>query len=790
MAFQYISDLICSELLYSVILIDEETDIVVFANPSAARLAGDELLHKKINEIFSDTDLPDDNLNVISRFSSVLIGSGIPVIVTAKKVECNNKKFIMYEFTDNSDSIVSSAFFCERMESEKTISYIYELFSKNDDLNMNIDIALEKIGKVISADRVYLFQSDPLRKTMSNTHEWCIKSEISQMDNLQNLPLSDFKWWIDKLEKNEPIAIDNVSDMDIDAVNERRTLEEQGIKSLLCLPLFVNKSIEGFIGVDFVYKFAQIDAANVDMLRIVSDIIGSFLERNRAFEYLKNNLSFLRTLIDTVPEPIFYKNLDNIINGCNEAFAEIIAGDDILNVEGKSISDIKVISDESVSAVFSDKEKELISKGAISPFEVSLVCSDGVKRDFFVYNSLFFSGDEVSGILLILLDITEKNKRGRELIRIEKELAESEKTFAIGQLASGVAHEFNNTLAVIKSTAQLIALEYADELPRDVVDSLKDIDASTSRGADIVKNLMILAKPSEDHKEILDMSQIITTVIKLLQTQLKNENVKVVRKFENTSPILVNRNQMHQVFLNLFINSRHALFKRENPQIVITISEKSGSVYILFRDNGIGISAKNLNKIFLPFFTTKGASSTDTYNIKGTGLGLSVTNSLVVSNGGAISVNSKEGEYTEFTLVFPAVKYDETQVELPVEPELKSDNHNLTKIAIIDDEEIISANIAELLKLSGFESIKRFSDSRYFIENFSKDDYDIIISDFSMPGMNGEELYKAVRLKDKSAGFILITGGDDSYIGNLGDMKVIRKPFDIKCLLNAVKEML
>lgn len=790
MAFQYISELICSELLYSVILTDAETGAVLFANPSAVRLAGSELLNKNVSEVFPYSDLPDDNLNAISRFSSVLNESAVPVIVTAKKVENENQKFIMYEFTDNSDNIVSSAFFCERMETEKTISYIYELFSKSDNLNENITSALEKIGKTVNADRVYLFMFAQPGISMSNTHEWCIRPELSQKANLQNLPLSDFKWWVDKLERNQPIVIDNVFNLGIDAANEKKVLEEQGIKSLICLPLLINKAVEGFIGADFVYKFIEIDNADIDVLRIVSDIIGNFLERSRAFEYLKNNLSFLRTLIDTVPEPIFYKNLDNVINGCNEAFAEIIAGDDILNVEGRNISEIKVLSDKFPSDVFKEKENVLLSDGVISPFEVTLTCADSIRRDFFVYNSLFYSGDAVSGILVILLDITEKNKRGKELLRIEKELAESEKTFAIGQLASGVAHEFNNTLAVIKSTAQLIGLEYMNELPDEVIESLKDIDASTSRGADIVKNLMILAKPGEDHKDILDISQIISTMIKLIQTQLKNENIKIIREFKDVSPVHVNRNQMHQVFLNLFINSRHALYKRENPQITVSIFEKDGIVYVAFKDNGIGISQVNLSKIFLPFFTTKGASSIDSYNIKGTGLGLSVTNSLVISNGGTISVRSKEGEFTEFTISFPAVKYEDSEEYEDNESEEESNNCSLVKTAIIDDEEIISDNIAELLKHSGFNCIERFSDPKYFIEKFSKDDYDIIISDFSMPGMNGEELYKAVRDKDKNVGFILITGGDDSYIGNIDDMKILRKPFDIRSLLEAVKEML
>jgi PAS domain S-box-containing protein len=348
-------------------------------------------------------------------------------------------------------------------------------------------------------------------------------------------------------------------------------------------------------------------------------------------QILRDNLKFQETIFDTIPNPIYYKDVKGIYQNCNNEFAEKIIGLPKSEILGKTLFDMDV--PEELAEKYHKKDFELINNPGKQIYEGKAKCSDGEFRTFIFYKStVYSSADKPIGIVGIMLDITEIKNMNQQLVNASA-------LTAVGQLATGVAHEFNNILTIISGKAQMAKLQ-----PDDLEEHLKTfqlIYEQTNRGKDIVSNLMLFAKPQEPKIQLNDLSYCIDNVIGLQKKQLALYNIEIIKDFNNLPLLYIDINQMQQVFLNLLINSIHALKPKGNGIIKITGKQKNNCIQISFYDTGIGIKDEHKNKIFNPFFTTKGAAAKDDLQIKGTGLGLSISHKIITNHEGKIYVNSK-----------------------------------------------------------------------------------------------------------------------------------------------------
>ena len=237
---------------------------------------------------------------------------------------------------------------------------------------------------------------------------------------------------------------------------------------------------------------------------------------------------------------------------------------------------------------------------------------------------------------------------------LQEQLIHSEKLSAVGQLSAGVAHEFNNILAVIRGNAELL-LSTA-KLNDNIKENLQTIDAQTKHGAEIVRNMMAFSKPKKSKQEYFFIQDIIEEVYVLQKTQLEFEQILFKKIYAKTEMIKADKSQMHQVFLNLFINAIHAIKPKGKGEIHISTKMIGHKVEIKFLDNGIGMDEQTKIKIFEPFFTTKGALAKDNLGIKGSGLGLSITYAIIKNLNGIISVKSELNKGTTFFITLPTVK--------------------------------------------------------------------------------------------------------------------------------------
>jgi hypothetical protein len=243
---------------------------------------------------------------------------------------------------------------------------------------------------------------------------------------------------------------------------------------------------------------------------------------------------------------------------------------------------------------------------------------------------------EIEGSLVAIEDVTER-------VGLEAQLQQSDKLSSIGLLAAGVAHEVNTPLAGISSYSQMLMQQIPDNDPRRQL--LEKIHRQTSRASSIVNNLLNFSRVTEARYAPVDLNRVIDDTIQLLEAQLRNTEIEVVRNYaDELPPAFGDGPKLQQVLMNLILNARDAM--PQGGRLEISTEADEDSVVIEVRDTGLGIAPEHLAKIYDPFFTTKQIG-------KGTGLGLAVSYGIVSDHGGHIDVESNLGEGTRFQITLP-----------------------------------------------------------------------------------------------------------------------------------------
>jgi len=259
------------------------------------------------------------------------------------------------------------------------------------------------------------------------------------------------------------------------------------------------------------------------------------------------------------------------------------------------------------------------------------------------------TGDEIGQLALAFNDMTGKlklhmeeiDKAHSEVLKTQKQLLQSEKMAAIGQLAAGLAHEIYNPLNVISGfTEVLIKQGQHTEAGKK---HLEEIYRETGRCQNLIAELLRFAKPKKSGRDLADLGVLLGETISLVQAQAKTQGIVVTTAIPESLPaVLADKDQMKQVFLNLLLNACQAMPSGGELHIKTYVS--AGSLAVDIKDTGIGIKAQDIQNIFNPFFTTKA---------EGTGLGLALSFAVMESHGGAINVKSEEGKGAVFTIILP-----------------------------------------------------------------------------------------------------------------------------------------
>lgn len=380
--------------------------------------------------------------------------------------------------------------------------------------------------------------------------------------------------------------------------------------------------------------------------------------------------------------------------------------------------------------------------------------------------------------------------------RIREQFSQVEKLSALGELASGVAHDFNNTLSGILGRAQLLKrTDDAEKLKRGL-----DIIIKTAEdGAKTVKRIQDFARQRRDHNfELVSIDQILMDASEITRPRWKNcaeaSNIHITLELhiESNAMVMGDDSELREVLVNMVFNAIDAM--PEGGTLSLTARTAGDSVIINVADTGVGMYPEVRSKIFDPFFTTKGKA--------GLGLGLAVSFGIIRRHGGTIEVESQYGRGTEFRITLPVAKIRETSVKIEqVEPVAPTVPHTAPpvlsqdrrrKILVVDDEDFVRELIGEILEgehcdvhltESGSEALSRFREM----------EFDAVFTDVGMPGMSGWELAREIRQINMNIPIAVITGWGEA-VGSTEQKQagvdwVVPKPFTADRIIELVLEI-
>jgi two-component system, NtrC family, sensor kinase len=312
----------------------------------------------------------------------------------------------------------------------------------------------------------------------------------------------------------------------------------------------------------------------------------------------------------------------------------------------------------------------------------------------------------------------------------QERLIQSEKLSALGELLSGVAHELNNPLTSVLGYAEVLA---ASQLRHpEALSMVKRVRQEAVRCSHIVKNFLSFARKQKPEKKFVDINAICLQTLDLLAYQLKVNNITTVKQLDETLPkTMADEPQLQQILINIFSNAYQAMVEYQGQgQLMIETAYDSQKIYVKISDNGPGIPSENLHRIFDPFYTTKE---------KGTGLGLSLSYGIIKEHGGEIAVTSTLEQGTTFTIELPIIAEvrpnGETNARLSSMIVLNS-----KKVLIIDDERSILNLFMNLLYSLGHQPDVT-QHGQEALQKITSQDYDLIICDMKMPGVDGRGVY-------------------------------------------------
>jgi two-component system, cell cycle sensor histidine kinase and response regulator CckA len=372
----------------------------------------------------------------------------------------------------------------------------------------------------------------------------------------------------------------------------------------------------------------------------------------------------------------------------------------------------------------------------------------------------------------------------------EGRLRQAERLEAVGRLAGGVAHEFNNLLAVIGGFARHAQdAAGSDTVRRD----LAEIVNATDRAAEIARQLLAFSRDEPSRPTMLDVSEVVRGMEPMLRSLIREDVEVVVSIAEELPCVHVDRTQLERVILNLVVNARDAIDQDGRIEIAARAVEldaattplpqlQPGSyVALCVSDTGSGIDPDARQRLFDPFFTTKDQG-------EGTGLGLSIVYGIVEELAGAVVVESEPGQGATFTVYIPATEGEPAARQPSGQPERAAVTGGTETILVVEDEGALRSLLELILSESGYRVLTAADgEEALAIIDRVEPDVDLVLTDSIMPKVGGAELVRRLESSRPTTRVIQMTGYMDR---SLGDSEVIAKPFEAETLLRRVRDVL
>jgi two-component system cell cycle sensor histidine kinase/response regulator CckA len=409
--------------------------------------------------------------------------------------------------------------------------------------------------------------------------------------------------------------------------------------------------------------------------------------------------------------------------------------------------------------------------------------------------ALTIAGARGLGDAAVLLSLKDNSEESR----LKREVEQATKMRAVGQLAGGVAHDFNNVLTAIIGHCDLMLMRHS---PGDSdYDDIQQIKANSNRAASLTRQLLAFSRQQTLRPQVLQLPDVISEVSNLLKRLLGETVTLVVKHGRDLGPVRADPGQLEQVVVNLAVNARDAMSGRGGKLTIETLTIPAAEVrkmgsdilptadYTALRmtDTGSGIPADVLPKIFEPFFTTKDIG-------KGTGLGLSTVYGIVKQSGGYIFADSKPGKGATFTLYLPVHAAGATAQSAPPAPRAKpGDLWGTGTILLVEDEDMVRTVAERALTRQGYTVLTAENGEAALELIASSDRPDLLISDVVMPMMDGPTMVRRVRKRYPDLPILFMSGYAEEQLRksiDLDNVAFLPKPFSVQQLAEAARDAL
>jgi len=514
------------------------------------------------------------------------------------------------------------------------------------------------------------------------------------------------------------------------------------------------------------------------------------LERSRQRQTLRRHERLLHEIIDANPNLIFVKDWDGRFVLANQALAEIY-GTTVKGVLGKTDADFNPNAEE--VAHFLHDDRDVMSSGNPKFVSEEPVTNPETKQTRWfqtIKMPLRLPGEYSVTLLGVATEITERKE-------LEQQLLQSQKMEAVGQLAGGVAHDFNNILTAIVGYADLLAAELRGDSRQ--LEDVEEIRKAARRAAALTRQLLSFSRKEVLEPKIIDVNDVVMNLDKMLRS-LISENIELKTMLaDDIEAARVDPNQLEQVIMNLAINARDAM--PEGGTLTVetanaTLDDDYASrhvsvipgdyVMIAVTDTGCGMSEEIKARIFEPFFTTKPAG-------RGTGLGLSTVYGIVKQSGGNIWLYSEPGKGTTFKIYLPAIEALPEDIGKAAPAEVT--RRGKGTVLLVEDDEQLRRLTHRALAAQGYEVLEA-DRGRAALDGARRHQgtIELLLTDIVMPDTNGRKLADTLRAARPGLKVLYMSGYPDRAIVNNGMLEpgdaYIAKPFTTEAITRKVRELL
>ncbi len=517
------------------------------------------------------------------------------------------------------------------------------------------------------------------------------------------------------------------------------------------------------------------------LIRIVAQRLLVQLERKRAEEQT--------LLLDNIEVPVWYLTDVETYGVVNKALADFF-GMKKEDLEGKKLWDI--VDREAAKACIACNKEVFREKRQIQA-EQWLKNGKGEPRELSVVRTPKLDDNgNIEYLMCTARDITKRNRMEKEKKKLEARLQQAQKMEAIGTLAGGIAHDFNNILVPILGYSEMLLNDAPDD--SDLKRGLSEIFNGAKRAKDLVKQILTFSRQREYDLKPIKVHLVVKEALKLIRSSIP-VTIDIMQNIKDCELVMGDYTQIHQVVMNLFTNAYHAM-EEKGGKLKVTLKEvdlrvddlkgMSPGTYVCLTvsDTGIGMDQRIIDRIFDPYFTTKKED-------KGTGLGLAVVHGIIKSHGGHISVYSEPDKESVFHVYLPVIKTQQETEQIELRPIEKGNE----RILVVDDEKMIVEIQQKMLKRLGYDVTARTS-SVEALKAFqaNPDNFDLIITDMTMPNMTGDQLAQKIMDIRTDIPIILCSGFSEKMSNekakSLGIKNFLMKPVLMKDLSITIRRVL